>query len=195
MEKELAEYLREGETVRWSGRTAPFPLMGERAKEQIVFKWVATAAATCALLGTYCSRGGGALSWKFIGLVVFVAALIIATPWIEQGSIMKQKYFITNQRVISLMGDKSTFYMELSELDGVQRVSLNGEADTLVLGSAIFEDIRRQLRWRACHPKTNLQGQEGQDKAIGLVLYGVRDAEIVLSLLQQATAVKSAKTA
>lgn len=194
MEKELNEYLREGETVRWSGRTAPFPLMGERTREQIIFKWVATAAATCALLGTYCSRDG-ALSWKFIGLVVFVALLIIATPWIEQGSIMKQKYFVTNQRVIFLMRDKSMFYMELSELDGVQRVSLNGEADTLVLGSVIFEDIRRQLRWRACHPKTNLQGQEGQDKAIGLVLYGIRDADIAQSLLQQATAVKSAKTA
>ncbi len=184
MDKELNEYLRDGETVRWSGRSAPFPLLGERAKEQIIFKWVAVAACTCALLGIYCARSD-APSGKFIALVTILAAIVIVTPWLEQRSIMGQMYFITSQRAILLTRNKSMYYMEFGQMDGVKRVDLQGEADTLVLGSAIFEDIRRQLRWRACHPKTNLQSQDGQDRAMGLIFYGIRDADIVEMLLQQ----------
>ncbi|MEA4942647.1 MAG: hypothetical protein VB094_08950 [Oscillibacter sp.] len=184
MEKELNGYLRNGETVRWSGSTAPFPLLGERTREQIIFKWVATAACACALLWVYCRRSD-APSAKFITLVVILAAIVIVTPWLEQRSIMGQKYFITSQRAIFLTRDKSMYYMELGQIDSVKRVSLHGEADTLVLGSAIFEDIRRQLRWRASHPKTNLQSQDGQDRAMGLVFYGIRGADIAEMLLQK----------
>lgn len=189
MEKELKEYLRDGETVRWSGRTAPFPLLGERAREQIIFKWVAAGACTCALLGVYCTKSD-VPSGKFIALVVLLAAIVVVAPWLEQRSILGQKYFITSHRAILLTRDKSMYCMELGQIDGVKRVSLDAEADTLVLGSAIFEDIRRQLRWRACHPKTNLQDSES--RAIGLVFYGIRDADIVEEILQQSSVTETA---
>jgi hypothetical protein len=192
MEKELKEYLRDGETVRWSGRTAPFPLLGERTRERIIFKWVAAAACTCALLGVYCTKSD-APSGKFIALVVLLAAIVVVTPWLEQRSILGQKYFITSHRAILLTRDKSMYCMELGRIDGVKRVSLSGEADTLVLGSAIFEDVRRQLRWRACHPKSDLQSQDGKDQAAGLIFYGIRDADIVEKLLRQSSVTETAQ--
>lgn len=181
-EKELNEYLRKGENVRWSGRTAPFPLLGDKSREQIVLKWVVTAALTCGLLWIYCARDQ-AINGKFIALVVLVAGLVIASPWMEQHSIMGQQYFITDQRAILMSRDKTFYSMELNGIDQLRRVSLHGEADTLVMGGVIMEDIRKQLRWRACHPKTDMQGQKKQDEALGMVFYGIRDADLAESLL------------
>lgn len=181
-EKELNEYLRKGENVRWSGRTAPFPLLGDRSREEIVLKWVVTAALTCGFLWLYCARDQ-AVNGKFIALVVLVAGLVIASPWMEQRSIMGQQYFITDQRAILMSRDKTFYSMELNGIDELRRVSLHGEADTLVMGGIIMEDIRKQLRWRACHPKTDMQGQKKQDEALGMVFYGIRDADLAESLL------------
>lgn len=181
-EKELNEYLRKGETVRWSGRTAPFPLLGDKSREQIVLKWAVTAALTCGFLWLYCGRDQ-AVNGKFIALVVLVAGLVIASPWMEQRSIMSQQYFITDQRAILMSRDKTFYSMELNGIDELRRVSLQGEADTLVMGGPVMEDIRKQLRWRACHPKTDMQGQKKQDEALGMVFYGVRDADLAESLL------------
>ena len=181
-EKELNEYLRKGENVRWSGRTAPFPLLGDKSREQIVLKWAVTAALTCGFLWLYCARDQ-AVNGKFIALVVLVAGLVIASPWMEQRSIMGQQYFITDQRAILMSRDKTFYSMELNDIDELRRVSLHGEADTLVMGGIIMEDIRKQLRWRACHPKTDMQGQKKQDEALGMVFYGIRDADLAESLL------------
>ena len=181
-EKELNEYLRKGENVRWSGRTAPFPLLGDRSREQIVLKWAVTAALTCGFLWLYCGRDQ-AVNGKFVALVVLVAGLVIASPWMEQRSIMGQQYFITDQRAILMSRDKTFYSMELNGIDELRRVSLHGEADTLVMGGIIMEDIRKQLRWRACHPKTDMQGQKKQDEALGMVFYGIRDADLAESLL------------
>ena len=79
--------------------------------------------------------------------------------------------------------DKTFYSMELNGIDELRRVSLHGEADTLVMGGIIMEDIRKQLRWRACHPKTDMQGQKKQDEALGMVFYGIRDADLAESLL------------
>lgn len=183
MEKELKEYLWDGETVRWSGHAEPFPLLEKRVKGRILLRWVVAVVCACAALGVYGARNGP-ISGKAIAIVTLVAALIIVMPWLERRSIMAQTYFVTNWRAILLTRDKTMYYLELEKLDDVKRESGHMGTDTLVLGSAIFEDIHRQLRWRACHPKTDLQSQAGQDQAQGLVFYGIRDADKVEALLQ-----------
>mgnify|MGYP000254147466 CR=1 FL=1 len=42
MEKKLNEYLREGETIRWQGQPANFPLMDNGSRMQILRKWALT---------------------------------------------------------------------------------------------------------------------------------------------------------
>ena len=59
------------------------------------------------------------------------------------------------------------------------------EKGTLVVGSRVFEDIKRQLRWRACHPKTNVQSDGPMDKAEGLVLFSVSDSKKAADCLRQ----------
>ncbi len=184
MNEELKEYLRDGEIVRWSGRSAPFPLLSRRERGKILVRWGITLVCISTLLGIY-STGNDAFSGKFAALVTLVAALVMIMPWLERWSVMGMKYFVTNRRAILLTRDKSIYYMELDEMDAVKRVSLHPEADALVMGSAIFEDADRQPRFRACNPKTDLQSAEGQDRAEGLVFYGLRDAEFVEALLRQ----------
>lgn len=182
-EKTLKEYLRSGETVRWSGRTSPFPLLGDKSKERIILKWVLTVAMASALLGAYCMNNDP-ISMGFVGLVVLISAMVIVTPWLEQRAVMGQQYFITNQRAILMTKDKTIYSMDLNEIDEVRRVSLQGEADTLVMGGIIMEDIKKQLRWRASHPKTDMEGHKKQDEALGMVFYGVRDADVAEKLLR-----------
>ena len=75
--------------------------------------------------------------------------------------------------------------MELDGIDGFRTVTGKTEYGSLVLGSCIFEDIRRQLRWRACHPKTNVQSDGPMDKAEGLVLFSVSDSKKAADCLRQ----------
>lgn len=184
MNEELKEYLWDGEIVRWSGRSAPFPLLSRRERGKILVRWGITLVCISTLLGIY-STGSDAFSGKFTALVTLVAALVIAMPWLERWSVMGMKYFVTDRRAILLTRDKSVYYMELDEVDDVKRVCLQPEADALVMGSAIFKDADRQPRFRACNPKTDPQGAQGQDRAAGLVFYGLRDAEFVETLLRR----------
>ena len=42
MDKELREYLREDEQVRWQGRPEPFPLLEGSIKNRILRTWIVT---------------------------------------------------------------------------------------------------------------------------------------------------------
>ncbi len=186
MNKELKEYLWDGEMIRWSGRSAPVPLLSQRERGKILIRWAITLVCISVILGIY-STGSGALSGKFAALVTLAATLVIAAPWLERWSVMGMKYYVTDRRAILLTRDKSVYYMKLDEVDDVKRVCIQPEADALVMGSAIFEDADRRPRFRACNPKTDFQSPEGQDRAAGLVFYGLRDAEFVETLLRQST--------
>ena len=52
----------------------------------------------------------------------------------------------------------------------------------LVLGECLFPEINKQLRWRACHPKTDMQSTS-QGNATGLVFYSVSNADAAVALL------------
>ena len=55
MEKELQEFLRPGEQVRWQGQPGTFGLLEAGCKKQILFKWFLTAL----LPGAGTAGGGG----------------------------------------------------------------------------------------------------------------------------------------
>ena len=61
------------------------------------------------------------------------------------------------------------------ELDDFWLLPGRTAGDCLVLGSCLFEEGERQLRWRACHPKTDLGSDGGRDLAQGLVFFSVED--------------------
>ena len=184
MEERLKTYLRPGEQVRWQGRPAPFSLLEAEAKKQILLKWGLTVALGGGLLAVYLSRTE-APSMGFIGLVLLVAAVILISPVAERRNLMGEQYWITNQRAILMTRDKTFFYMELSDIDDLQVVGGTTKGKSLVLGRCLFEEAKKLLRWRACHPKVDVQSHDETDRALGMIFYGVQGAEAAAELLRQ----------
>ena len=182
-EKTLGKTLRDGEQVLWSGKTEAFPLLAGDAKVQILSKWIGTVAAAIVILALYIGNGGNGKG--MIVAVLGVAALLLVSPFVEQRSVLRQRYWITDQRVILISGDQTVYFMELDGIDGFRTVTGKTEYGSLVLGSYIFEDIRRQLRWRACHPKMDSQSGTTSGAAMGLVLFNLKDCRGAEELLRQ----------
>ena len=182
-EKTLGKTLRDGEQVLWSGKTEAFPLLAGDAKVQILSKWIGTVAAAIVILALYIGNGGNGKG--MIVAVLGVAALLLVSPFVEQRSVLRQRYWITDQRVILISGDQTVYFMELDGIDGFRTVTGKTEYGSLVLGSCIFEDIRRQLRWRACHPKMDSQSGTTSGAAMGLVLFNLKDCRGAEELLRQ----------
>ena len=186
-EQVLQSYLRDGEQVRWQGKTENFPLLDNDAKWQILGKWIGTVVAACAILMLYI---GGNENWsvKAAGVIVLIAALLVVSPIMERYNVLRQSYWITDQRAILMTRDRSFYSMELSQIDDFRLVKGKGSRDWLVLGSCIFEDVNRQLRWRSCHPKADMQGNGKADEAQGLVFFGVSNGESAAALLRRCKA-------
>ena len=182
-EKTLQGILRDGEQVLWSGKTEAFPLLADDAKVQILSKWIGTVAAAVVLLALYIGNAGD-VKGLIVGVLV-VAVLLVASPFMEQRSVLRQSYWITDQRVILISGDQTVYFMELEGIDGFRTVTGKTAYGSLVLGSCIFEDIRRQMRWRACHPKMDSQSSKTSGAAMGLVLFNLKDCRGAEELLRQ----------
>ena len=184
MEKNLNHYLRENERVCWQGKPMAFPLLEKGVKTRLLSRWIITVVAAAGLLVAY-SAYNNVKSLGFIGVVIAVVLLITLSPVLEKRNITKQQYWITNQRVILQDRDKSFYYMELAEIDDYRVVSDLTDQPCLVLGSRIFEEINKQLRWRTCHPLVEVERQGDADHAAGLVLYGIGNTQAAETLLKQ----------
>lgn len=183
VEKTLDKTLRDGEQVLWSGKTEAFPLLAGDARVQILGRWIGTAVVAVVLLALYIANGGNGKG-LIVG-VLGVAALLLVSPFVERRNVLRQSYCITDQRVILISGDQTVYFMELDGIDGFRTVTGKTEYGSLVLGSCIFEDIRRQLRWRACHPKMDSQGGKTSGTAMGLVLFNLKDCRGAEELLRR----------
>lgn len=182
MDKKLREYLRENEQVRWQGRPEPFALLEGSSKAKILRTWIVTAVVVCGILVWY--FGYAEKNAGFLGLMLIIAAVIMISPIMERRNLQGQTYWITNERVILCTRDKSFFYMNLDEIDEIRVVRDKSDHGCLALGKIVFEDIDKQLRWRACHPKEDMQGQGDQECALGMILYDLRDVDQAAELVK-----------
>lgn len=151
-EQALEGYLRQGEQVRWQSGTAPFPLLEKGEGWKIVGKWIGTVAVAAALLALYTGQGRE-WSARAVALILLIAVLLVLSPVIERRSLLGQRYWITDQRAILMTRDRTFYYMELMEIDDFQLLRDRTAGDCLILGGCLFEEVDRQLRWRACHPR------------------------------------------
>lgn len=182
-EQTLQGALRQGEQVLWSGKTAGFPLLAGDSKIQILGRWIGTVVGAAAILALYIGNSGGRSMSAILGILA-VAAVILVSPFVEQRSVLRQFYCITDQRVILISGDQTVYYMELDQIDGVRTVTGKTEYGTLAVGSVVFEDIKHQLRWRGCHPKMDAQSGRTSGEALGLVLFNLQDCRAAEMLLR-----------
>lgn len=88
MDKELRDYLRDNEQVRWQGRPEPFPLLEGSSKAKILRTWIVTGVIVCALLVWY--FGYAEKNAGFLGLMLIIAALIMISPFTERRNLLGQ---------------------------------------------------------------------------------------------------------
>ena len=187
----MNDFLRKNEVVRWQGKPTDFPLLDGENKFRILRTWILTVALTIGLLMLYCSKNEE-WSMGFIALTLAVATLIMVSPILERINLRKQKYWLTDQRAIVMTKGKALYYMELSDVDDFQMVTDVATQDCLVLGSELFSEVHKQLRWRACHPKIDVMTNDDQDCAAGLVFYCISNAEAAALILEQGNIKRSA---
>ena len=187
----MSKNLQDNETVLWQGEPAAFPLIENGNKTRVLRTWLLTVVIIGGLLAAYVTKNS---QWSMnvaIGMVV-IGAVIMISPVFERASVKRQKYYITNQRAI-LEFDAKTFYsMDLSDIDDYKVVSDVANEDSVVLGSKIFEEVNKQLRWRACHPMIDRQNTTNRTRAEALVFYGVKNAEAAVELLEGRDATRAA---
>ena len=149
--KELHKYLRENESVLWQSGPKAFPLMESRLKGKILGEWNFSTGTRVLLL--------------------VVAAVIILSPVVEWHNLKNQKYFLTDQRAILITADNSLYFMDYNQIDDMAVIDDVADGACIAMGSTILNNVRKQLRWQACHPKTDLQEADKRSEALGMVFY------------------------
>lgn len=184
MEKNLNKYLREGEFVRWQGRTEDFPLLSNDSKSQILCKWAVTVILSCSLMIAHTATQQTPKT-GFMIVVSLSALAMILTPLMQKRALKKNCYWITNQRVIHMTKDGIFYSMDLAEVDHVEILRDRAAKDCLVLGSAAVEDAKKHLRWRASHPMEDSEGLRAKDWVAGMVMYNISNAAAAAGILRE----------
>ena len=167
--QKLNRYLRKGESVLWESAPESFPLLEGRMKLRILGEWIVTVLFAVWLF--YVERDQPGFGSGVKVLVVLVAAAIILSPVVEYKSLQKQMYFLTDQRAILFTGDKTFYYMDYDKIDDCRVIDDIAQGGCIAMGGIIMEDVRRQLRWQACHPKIDLQEASQNGESLGMVFY------------------------
>ena len=183
MEPNLREFLEKDETVLWQGEPEPMPLVENGNKTSVLCTWLVTAVIFGGLLAAYVSQNPQWSGAVAVAMVV-IASVIILSPFYERLCVTRQKYYITNKRAI-LAYDSRTFYaMDLSEIDDFKVVHELSNEDSLVLGSKLFEEAGKQLRWRAAHPLLDRNHTGARIHAEAMVFYGIKNVGSAVDLLE-----------
>ena len=183
MEQKLNKYLRAGEQVRWQSRPENFPVLDGRSKSKILSKCALVVIVAAGLLAGHISSSGSPET-GFVAVVLGVTAIVVCAPVLEKMQLMKCRYWITDQRVIQMNKDKLFYSMELYEIDAF-KVMADGRAENcLVLGSSVFDDAEKYIRWRANTPKSEAETGNRRDHAEGLIFYNAADGEATAALLK-----------
>ena len=167
--QKLNRYLRKGENVLWESAPESFPLFEGRMKLRILGEWIVTILFAVWLF--YVERGQPGFGTGVKTLVVLVAAAIILSPVVEYKSLQKQAYYLTDQRAILFTGDKTFYYMDYNKIDDCRVLKDIAQGGCIAMGGCIMEDVSRQLRWQACHPKIDLQEANHNGESLGMVFY------------------------
>ncbi len=185
--KELKEYLREGEKVCWQGKPEAFSLMENASKGGILRTWLLTIAIIGGVLLAYISSND---NWSkgFVGAMIVIGIALLCSPMMQKSKISKQKYYITNQRVIVEMNENERHSMELKDIDAVDVIHDAADQDCIVIGSCMLSKASKQMRWLACHPQINMVDNDKKGQAEGLAFYGISNAAAAIELLEEGTA-------
>ena len=181
--QELNHNLRTGEDILWESAPEKFPLLEGKLKLRILGEWIITVLFAAWLF--YVERDQPGFGTGVKALVLLVAGAILLSPFVEHWSLKRQKYYLTDQRAILVSSDNTLYYMDYDQIDDCRLIRGIAQGDCIAMGGAIMEDVRRQLRWQACHPKMDLQGTNIRGEALGMVFYLPAGAEKMVHLMRE----------
>ena len=172
--EDTALHLRDGEQILWQGSPAPFPFKEKAGLKNLIVCWGLGPAALLAAMIAFIANGGKVLSIINLFLVL-VIAISIVSPIINRRSILSQHYYVTDQRAIVTMAGFEQFFVDREDIDAVRIESDTVQDEALIIGSEIFPEAKKQLRWRACNAALKYGTQE-PGACTALVFYGLTDA-------------------
>lgn len=184
MENIVKGMLRNNESILWQGAPEPFPLLEKGSRLGVLRLWIVTFALAACLIAAYCTQN---VAWemRFVVGIIVISLLVASAPFIERMRVKKEKFYLTNERAFLVMGPKAVYAMELSAIDAIEVVDDVADHACIAMGSCIFEYMRKEMRWRACHPKVNMQDSDHRGQVDGMVFYDVADVEGAMAILEQ----------
>ena len=183
MENKMNLPLHDGEELLWAGQPEPFELLDAATKKATIAKWIGSVVIPAVALGLYFGFSP-VKQWGVGVAVVLIAIMVFVSPFLEKKKVEKVKFYMTNQRAMLELAGNSMYSIDLNEIDAFKVVDDVADETCVVMGSVLFEEIYKQMRWRTCNPKeNNTSGAQG--KVDGLMFYNIKDAQVVAEILEK----------
>lgn len=166
--------LRAGERVLWEGKTKPFSILSGADGRAILRQWLIGAGMIAAILALYIT---GTRSLEYTPIVVLCAtlAVMLAIPFVERARLMRQRYYLTNERAVLVTLGGHAASMERGRIDE-WRLCGQGTTASLVLGGALRHEKDKEMRYLGLYPE--VKRAPGEEPFIdGMVFFGVENAQ------------------
>ena len=183
IKKALETTLHPDEKIVWESGTMPFKILDGREGKQTLLQWVLSTVCILGLLGIIAAYGN--FSATVVCLLVLLLAVLLVSPLLSYRNTQGQRYYITNERALLAKPDGTFYAIDRSDVDGCKLMKLQPHGVALVVGSTLYDEGDKQLRWRALHPKLGHTAKsfEGLTEAEGLVFYNIERADEAARLL------------
>ena len=184
--KNLEFFLRPDEKILWHGKTSRFGITDGREGKRVLLQWVLSSVGILGFLALVYAYGN--FTVPVVGLLLLLLAILIGAPILSYRDLLTQEYFITDRRVLLIRSDGGANAIERGDVDDCRLLPIDHGGTALVIGSSLFPEGAKQLRWRALHPKLGryAKSYEGLTVAEGLIFYHIDDAESAMKTLKEA---------
>ena len=186
--KSHTDTLTQGEQILWEETPVPFSVVSRYNRGELILKWGIIPAIALAMI-IMNTLSTGQTDIKLAILLVVISVVVAILPLTKRPKIMKQRYMVTDKRVIMFnpeFDQEYTYYINTEDIDGYRIVTGKSEKPSVVFGKSIVGDIKSNLMWRAC---TEIKVKEKQDNLVSceaLVFYNVNNTDLLDSILQEA---------
>jgi len=175
-------FLRSGETVLWQGKTKPFGVLDGKDGKAILKQWIIGAVIVLGLIAVYYAGARQPSALPGCTLLAVLAAMIVI-PFVEHGSILGQRYYLTSERAVLVHG-KRVSAMERADIDVCRAFERADGSTTLAFGEEVCDAGEKSLRHYGLYPATTLD-ENGKTRVTGMSFFGVDRAQEFLELMKR----------
>jgi hypothetical protein len=152
-DEKIKRLLKENEIVLWSGKPAPFRILGDDYRKQFLrscLNYVLVAAALVALYFIFCNTGDRRTNLLSFIATVGIPLVVLISHILNIRSLRKKcVYYITSQSIRGFISDSMKFEFALKDIDNAVSVSQNTGTRSILIGSSAARLTRNMTRERA----------------------------------------------